>query len=552
MIKSLHITNYALIQSIDIDFDPHFNIITGETGAGKSIILSALSLLQGGRADLKTVRDAASKTIVEAVFDISGMQNINALLDANDVDTMENTCIVRRELTTRGGSRAFVNDTPVNLNLLKDVSAMLLDIHTQHQNQMLVDNGYQLELIDALAGNNVLLEEYKTLYATYRKALKRYVDTRDNIQKISAETEFLTYQLAELESLNLVAGEQQRLEHDREILSNLTEIKTGVEGALSALTQPVDVSASINKCIERLASLGEYFADAPALADRLMSAKIEITDIADSIRDYDSTLVADPAELSNIEERLSRIYSLEAKHHVDTDLQLVELRDRLRQQLKNVDNADVTLSEMENEAKQAKKAAVLKARELTARRKDVATRFAAALKERVMPMGMENARCDIVLTPTKLGAAGADAVEFLFSFNKNQPLMPIGKTASGGEVSRVVLALKSIVADSMKLPTMIFDEIDTGVSGDIAGRMAVLMEDISKRSQVITITHLPPVAARGDAHFKVYKRDDDNGTVTSIQRLDHTERVTELAQMLSGASSKTALAAAEALIQKNI
>lgn len=551
MIKTLHITNYALIQSIDIDFHPHFNIITGETGAGKSIILSALSLLQGGRADLKTVRDSTSKTIVEAVFDIAGMENLNAMLEDNDVDIMGDTCIVRRELTTRGGSRAFVNDTPVNLNLLKEVSARLLDIHTQHQNQMLVDNDYQLELIDALADNGELLQEYKALYATYRKALKHYVDTRDNIQKVSAEIEFLSYQLSELESLNPVAGEQQRLEHDRDILTNLTEIKTGVDDALSALSQPVDVSASINKCIERLAALGDYFSEASHLADRLMSAKIEIADIADTIRDYDSTLVADPAELANIEDRLSRIYSLEAKHHVDTDSQLVALRDRLRQQLKDVGNADVTLADLEKEAKRAKKAAVLKARELTARREVVAARFAAELKERVMPMGMDNARCDIVLTPTKLGATGADAVEFLFAFNKNQPLMPVGKTASGGEVSRVVLALKSIVADSMKLPTMIFDEIDTGVSGDIAGRMATLMAEISMRSQVITITHLPPVAARGDAHFKVYKRDDDSGTVTSIVPLGRDDRISELAQMLSGSYSKTALAAAEALIDNN-
>lgn len=548
MIKSLHITNYALIESIDIDFDPHFNIITGETGAGKSIILGALSLLQGGRADLRTVRDASVKTIVEAIFDINALPEINPMLEDNDIDTMDEVCIIRRELTTRGGSRAFVNDTPVTLPLLKELSSKLLDIHSQHENRMLVDNSYQLTLIDALADNASLLADYQSLYQVYRKALKKYVTTRDAVQRVSAEAEFLSFQLSELEDLNLQIGEQKQLERDREILANVTEIKSGVTAALDAVTEPVDITAALTHCIEKLTSIADFYEDAPQLTDRLQSAKIEIADIIDSIRDYNAGLVADPRELDNIEDRLSRIYSLEAKHHVDNDEQLIALQKKLAVQLDAVNNSEVTLSELEADAKKAKKAAVLKARELTARRSEVAAMFAAKLKERAMPMGMDNIRCEIMISPAKLGPTGADSVEFMFAFNKNQGLMPIGKTASGGEIARVILAIKSIVADSMHLPTMIFDEIDTGVSGDIAGRMATLMARISEHSQVITITHLPPVASRGNAHFKVFKHDDDSSTMTDIKLLSRDERIAELAQMLSGSCSQTALAAAKALI----
>lgn len=550
MIRSLHIANYALIQTIDIDFDAGLSIITGETGAGKSIILSALGLLMGDRADTKAVRDSSAKTVVEAVFDITGLTDINPLLEANDVDTMEDTVIIRRELTTRGGSRAFINDTPVNLTLLREVAGQLLDIHSQNQNQMLTDNGYQLRLLDALADNSALLAEYHKLYTAYRQSLKEYVTTRDAIARVSAETEFLTFQLEELESLNLQPGEQAQLEKDRDVLANVTEIKAGVSGALSAITEPEDVTACISRCMERLASVADYYEDARQLNDRLQSAKIELADIMDTIREYDSQLQADPRELESIDDRLGRIYSLEAKHHVDSDAQLIALRERLTKQLDAASNSEFTLAELENAAKHAKKAAVLKARELTARRTEVSASFAALLKERAMPMGMDNLRCEIVLTPTKLGPTGADAVEFMFAFNKNQPLMPVGKTASGGEISRVILAVKSIVADRMHLPTMIFDEIDTGVSGDIAARMGVMMKEISRSCQVITITHLPAVAACGDSHFRVFKHDDDLSTLTQIQRLDRAARVRELAQMLSGTVSEEALAAARALLNK--
>lgn len=549
MIKSLHITNYALIASIDIEFDSRLNIITGETGAGKSIILSALSLVMGGRADTRSIRDNNKKTVVEAQFDIKKQRDINEILAANDVDSDSDLCIIRREITSKGGSRAFINDTPVTLTLLKEVSNRLLDIHSQHENALLADNSYQLSLIDALAGNDVLLKEYRTLYADYKTALKDFVNTRDMLMRNRAEKDYLSFQLAQLDELALQPGEQTQLEHERDILANLTEIKSSVGDALDQLTSPTSMTASLSRCIEKLNNLTDVYDAAEQLAERLQTVKVEIQDITDSLDEYNNSLAADPGELDRIEDRLNDIYSLEAKHHIDNDAGLIELQKSLREKLSVISNADVTLADLENKAKRAKKAAVLKARQLSERRNECAGYFAAELKEQAIPLGLENLRCDIALTQGKLTAEGIDSIEFMFAFNKNQALTPIGKTASGGEISRIFLAVKSIVATRMDLPTMIFDEIDTGVSGDIANRMGQLMKQISDHSQVITITHLPTVAAHGDAHYKVYKHDEEDSTVTEIRLLSGADRISELAQMLSGSSTNvTALAAAESLL----
>jgi DNA repair protein RecN (Recombination protein N) len=552
MITSLHISNYALISSIDIEFGKALNIITGETGAGKSIMLGALALILGGRADMKTVRDTSKKTVVEAVLDISNHQNINKILADADVDVLGNQCILRRELTSKGGSRAFINDTPVTLQMLKEVAMLLIDIHSQHQNLMLADNGYQLSIIDSLAGNDDLLKQYGVAYRNYRSALKDYTQTRDMITRNQAEAEYLTYQYEQLEDLNLQLGEQEQLEHDREIMANITQIKSHISGALENLSGSQSITVSLMRAADEMQHLSEIFEDAADLADRLKTAKIEIQDIVDSIAQYDESLSANPAELDAIEQRLGQIYSLETKHHVDTDAQLIALRDQLKTQLETINNGDETLAQLEDKAKKAKKAAVLIAREISARRTETATQFAAQLKDRAMPLGMNNIRCEIALSTGKLSPTGIDSVEFMFAFNKNQPLMPIGKTASGGEISRVILAIKSIVVEHMHLPTIIFDEVDTGVSGDIANKMAELMDAISKHTQVITITHLPQVAAHGQMHFKVYKHDDDNSTLTNIQLLNKEEREAELALMLSGSTTnESALATARTLIHNN-
>ncbi len=552
MIANLHISNYALISSLDIEFSNGFNIITGETGAGKSIMLGALALILGGRADLKTVRDASKKTVVEAVIDITNQPQINQQLTDADIDVMGSQCILRRELTSKGGSRAFINDTPVTLQMLRAIALQLIDIHSQHQNLMLADNGYQLSIIDSLADNEALLKQYSEAYRNYRSALKEYTQTRDMLNRNQAEAEYLTFQYEQLEELNLQPGEQDQLERDREIMANLSEIKSHIGIALDQLSGSQPVTTSIMRAADELQHLSDIFEDASDLADRLQTAKIEIQDIIDSISQYDGSLTANPAELDAVEQRLSEIYSLETKHHVDSDTQLIALREQLKKQLETINNGDEALAVLEEKAKKAKKAAVLIARDLSARRAKTASEFAVKLKERAMPLGMNNIRCEIAISTGKLSPTGMDSVEFMFAFNKNQPLMPIGKTASGGEISRVILAIKSIVVECMHLPTIIFDEVDTGVSGDIANKMAELMDLISQRTQVITITHLPQVAAHGNTHFKVYKHDDENSTLTNIQLLDKEEREAELALMLSGSTTnQAALATARTLIYSN-
>jgi DNA repair protein RecN (Recombination protein N) len=549
MITNLHISNYALISSIDIEFKNGLNIITGETGAGKSIILGALALILGGRADMKMVRDTTKKTVVEAVFDISHYKHINTILIESEVDTLDSQCILRRELTTKGGSRAFINDTPVTLQLLRTIAMQLIDIHSQHQNLMLADNCYQLSIIDSLAGNEILLKKYEEAYQDYRSRLKEYTKTRDMLTRNHAEAEYLTFQYEQLEELNLQPGEQEQLEKDREIIANIAQIKGYISRSLDSLAGEHPVTASITKSSNELRHLSDIFEDASDLADRLLSAKIEIQDIIDSIEEYDASLNSNTEDLDAIERRLSEIYSLETKHHVESDIQLIELRDRLKKQLETINNGDEILSSLEEQARKAKKTAVLLARELTSKREEMARILSSRLKERAMPLGMNNVRCEIALTTGKLSDTGMDTVEFMFAFNKNQPLMPIGKTASGGEISRVILAVKSIIAERMNLPTIIFDEVDTGVSGDIANKMAELMDRISESTQVITITHLPQVAAHGTTHFKVYKYDDENSTQTSIHLLNKEEREAEVALMLSGSTTnQAALATARTLI----
>ena len=551
MIKTLHISNYALIDNIDIEFGEGLNIITGETGAGKSIILGALSALMGARAELKVVRNPEKKTIIEAVFGDEGIDRVNRLLLENDIDACQGECILRREMTSRGGSRAFINDTPVTLQQLQAVSAELLYIHSQHQNLQLAKPEYQLYLLDSLADTDELMQQYTKAYDEYRHSLREYVDTRDMVSRNHSEAEYLSFQLEQLDVLNLKHGEQEELENERELLRNVSKIKMTLVSALDSLGfESNPVSESIGEAARDMSSLTDVFEDAADLASRLQSARLEIQDIVETISDMDSNINADPARLEMIEERLGEIYSLETKHHVDTDTQLIELRERLRTQLEAINNSDETLARLEEKAKSDKKKAVLIAREISEKRRRAAEIFAGSIRERATPLGMDNIRCEISIVQGKLSRSGIDTVEFLFAFNKNQPLMPVGKTASGGEISRVILAIKSIVAEHTNLPTIIFDEVDSGVSGDIANKMGRLMFDISKRVQVVTITHLPPVAAFGNRHFKVYKKDDENTTHTYIMELSPEERIKELAMMLSGsATDPSALAAAKSLLE---
>lgn len=551
MIESLTISNYALISSISIDFDPKFNIITGETGAGKSIIIGALSLILGGRADMATIRDKSKKTVVEAIFNIENLPLIASIIASYNIDSFGSRCILRREISNKGGSRAFINDTPVNLTQLRSVALQLIDIHSQHQNLLLATPEYQLSIIDALAANSELLDEYSVAYNEYRRALSDYKSVRLTIEKSRNDADFLAYQLEQLNELDLVPGEQAQLESERAILANAAQITERLDAVTTSLDGEVPVTASISTAIDRLADLSEIYPDSDDLISRLQSAKIELQDIADTINGYRNELDVDPTRLIDIEHRLSSIYSLQTKYHVDTDTALIELRDKLARQLDLLNDSDTTLAKLEEDARHAKKAAVTIARRISERRAETARDFADTLRQRAIPLGMQNIQCEISVTPTKLMPTGMDNVEFLFAFNKNQSLRPIGNTASGGETSRLILAVKSIIAEKIHMPTIIFDEVDTGVSGDIAVRMGQLMAEIASSTQVITITHLPQVAAMGDTHFKVYKLDTDTATETNISRLDRDSRITEIAIMLSGNGDDiTARAAAESLLNK--
>ena len=550
MIESLHISNYALIENIDIVFDRGLNIITGETGAGKSIILDALGLVMGERADMSAKRNAEAKTVVEAVFDISGLDDINGYLEANDLDTNPGQVILRRELTRGGGSRAFVNDTPVRLDQLREVSVRLLDIHSQHQNLLLADPAFQLSVLDAVAGNEALAARYREAYTAYRAALGKYRRTEDMLRRNRSEEEYLSFQLRQLDELALKEGEQEQLEKERRLLADAGQIKESVGQAIGALTDGASVSEALTRAGAVLQHLEDVYSEAAEMSERLEAARLEIDDVIESLSRFEYGLKADPAALEEIEERLSAIYSLETKHHVDDDKGLIALREQLREQLATIASGDEALSELETAAKKAKKEAVLLARELSEKRKVAAVDLAKRLQERARPLGMSNLRCEIAVNQDKLSPSGIDKVDYLFAFNKNSAPLPVGKTASGGEISRVMLALKSLIAEQMHLPTLIFDEVDTGVSGDIAGRIGLMMTDMARHAQLITITHLPQVAARGSRHLKVFKRDNELATLTEIKVLDNEGRRAELALMLSGdATDATALAAADTLLK---
>ncbi len=564
MIKSLLISNYALISGMEIEFDPGFNIITGETGAGKSIILGALGLLLGERADMRVVRDAARKSVIEAVFGIGDAPGVGSMLSELGFDSVDGDCILRRELLPGGRSRAFVNDSPVTLPVLRQIAVRLIDIHSQHQNLLLASPDYQLEILDNLAETNELLETYRSAYAVYRRSLKQYTETRDMIRRNRDDADYIAFQYNELEAMDLQPGEHEALEHERETLSNLDELLEQIDRALTPLSgEPENVQTALDEAVSAVESLAINLADEDDaeepevdfhnLSERLESARIELSDIADTLMNYRESLNADPGRLEEVEERLSQLYSLETKHHVANADELIGIRDRLSSQLATLEDGDRVLARLEAEAKRAKKAAITLASELSERRTAAAAVFARQLREAASPLGMPNLRCDISFTRGKLGVDGFDQVQYLFAFNKNQALMPLGGAASGGEISRLVLTVRAILAERMHLPSIIFDEVDTGVSGDVATRMAAMMAEMSRSLQVICITHLPGVAAMGRVHFKVYKEDDENSTTTRIRRLDEAGRQAELALMLSGnPEDETALATARTLLAKKL
>ncbi len=551
MIKTLHISNYALIDNIDITLHHGLNILTGETGAGKSIILGALSLLLGGRCDTKAVRNPQVKSVIEATFSTDGYLSFERFCQANEIDWDSDAIILRREIAPNGRSRAFINDCSVNLSLLQDAALQLVDIHSQHQNLLLASPPYQLRVIDSLAGNASRLEVFDSAYNGYRHAVRRYKQERRAMEQAKDDEEFLRFQYKRLKDANLKAGEVEELEHERELLVNMADVKSSLALVASNLSDgDENVDQLLKQTIDESERLCDLVEDADSLTERLRTLRVELQDIAETFAGYDRSLAGDPDRLDEVEERLNLLYDLLRRQKVESVEELIAVRDDMKKRLNSIDIGDETLLELELAAKRAKKEALEIAAEISKERHVEAERFAKVLKERAVPLGMKNLQVEITVRDTELSSTGIDHVEFLFAFNKNQPLLPVGNTASGGEISRLMLCIKSIVADKMQLPSIIFDEVDTGVSGDVADKMGELMRQIAGNIQVIAITHLPQVASKGQTHYKVFKEDTENSTVTRIKQLDSDERVRELAMMLSGSSvNEAAIANARELLR---
>ena len=538
MLKQLKISNYALIDKLDIEFGPGLTIITGETGAGKSIMMGALSLILGDKAESRAIRTVDKKSVIEVVFDIEeyGLQQFFADNDIEYYDGGE--CILRREISPTGRTRAFVNDTPVTLPVMRALSVQLIDIHSQHSNMLLSSHRYQLSILDNLHPDKSLLARYSREYEKYRRIEARIKELTENNARRKQEEDYLRFQLSQIKELNLQPGEDAELEAAERRLSNVNEIKSGLwqceqlldgddENAVSVLGGLASVAASLSR-------LGQIYDEVGDMGDRLDAIIIDLKDMARTVSVLQSNLVDDPAELARVSERLGNIYSLENKHKVQSVDELIALQNEYEAQLAEIDNFDDEIARLGKELKGQEDVVARIAAELTSRRHETSAIFEEKLKALAVPLGMKNLQFKIEFEQVPFSATGIDAVKFLFSFNKQQPLMPVETTASGGEISRLMLCIKSIIAKSMKLPTIIFDEVDTGVSGDIANRMGDLMKEISRNIQVITITHLPQVAAKGDNHFKVYKQDTADSTHTSVRRLGDEERVMEIAAMLSG------------------
>ena len=534
MIKQLHISNYALIDKLDIRFNDGLTIITGETGAGKSIILGALSLILGDRADSKAIRDTSVKTIVEATFGIDGYR-LERFFKDNDIDWDEHECLVRRELAPSGRSRAFINDTPVQLNTLRELSTRLLDIHSQHSNMLLSTSAFQLSILDSIAGNSQLLEEYRICYQDYREAAKQLESTRNNIEQLRREEDYIRYQLTELQTKQLKPNEDQELEALQAKLSNINELKESLWAVENQL------NSEENSILERLSTVAQHLeaaernlTEVEGMSSRVRNALIDLKDIAQGVSATIDTLNDDPNELLRVDDRLNVIYTLERKHNVQDVNQLLDIQSEYERKLGEIEHNDDIIEELTARVNATRQEATQLAAQLTAKRQDAAKRFSKELLALAMPLGMKNLAFEVQFTPTELTVIGADTVEFMMAFNKNQRPMPVKDTASGGEISRVMLCIKTIIARHMQLPSIIFDEVDTGVSGDIANRIGEMMLGIAQNIQVIAITHLPQVAANGDHHLRVYKTDTEVETLTRVETLNPDEHVIEVARMLSG------------------
>ena len=532
MLKRLYIKNFTLIDELDIDLYQGFSVITGETGAGKSIILGAIGLLLGQRADTKVIKD---KCVIEAHFDIS-RYGMETFFTENDIEYDPSDCIIRRELTTAGKSRAFINDTPVQLALLKELGEQLIDIHSQHQNLLLNKQNFQLSVVDIIADNAKALTQYQQTYSQYLSVSKEIETLKDNIARNRQNQDFIQFQFDELSNANLAINEQEELEQKSDTMSHAEEIKSALYEADNALSaEDTGVVSALGSARAALNGIQQVFPDASELAQRLESSYIELKDISEEISNQLERVDFDPAELDVINNRLDRLYDLEKKYHVETVDELIAKRDELKSQLNNIENSDEALAELQQQLSALQTNAKKEADVLTKRRMKAAQQIEKEMQSRLIPLGMPNVRFKIQVTEEALGHTGQDKVAFLFSANTSTPLQPVSQVASGGEIARVMLSLKALISGAVKLPTIIFDEIDTGVSGKIAEKMAEIMQEMGLHErQVISITHLPQIAALGSTHYKVEKQETAQGTISRMTQLSPEERIHEIAQMLSG------------------
>ena len=551
MLTSLYVSNYALIDKVQIDFNAGFSVITGETGAGKSILLGALGLILGQRSDLSALKDKSTKSIVEAVFNIKSY-NVKSFFDDNDVDYDDETTF-RREILPSGKSRAFVNDTPVGLNFLKSLSGQLVDVHSQHQNLLLGESHFQLSVVDAVADNKDKSKQYTKQFKQYKALLTAKSQMLAENQRLKADADYKQFQYDLLAQLNLVIDEQDSLESERQQGEHAEEIKTQLYSVSELLNNNnTPILPQLKEAQKNIEKIATYLPEGEDWIKRLDSAYLELEDLSSEIEEKQENISHDPERLSIVSERLDQIYSLQQKHACASIAELINIQNKLETELQLVNSFDLEIAEIEQKITTQYNEVCTIAKELTKSRKAVFNKIETEVVDMLQKLGMPNVkfkvRCELA---KELSSTGQDEIMFLFAANKNGELSDIPKVASGGEMSRVMLCIKSLLSEAKGLPTIIFDEIDIGVSGEVADKMGDIMQHMSKGIQVVSITHLPQIAAKGTVHYKVFKRDTAEDTLTHIEALTDKDRVTEIAKMLSGSNiTDAATKNAKSLLKK--
>lgn len=553
MLKKLDIRNFTLIDHLEMALYPGFSVITGETGAGKSIVIGAIGLLLGNRADAKQVKRGCDKCIIEATFDLSIYHSdvLKDFFEDNDLDYEPEECLLRREVNANGKSRAFINDTPVTLALMRELGEQLIDVHSQHQNLLLSKEDFQLNVVDIIARDRQQLADYRSAFAEYRSAQRRLEELREQIATSRDNEDFLRFQQKELSEANLASGEQEQLEQEAELMSHAEDIKRALHEADYGLSGDDTGIVNLTRSIAtQLRSVADVYPEAQELAERLESCFVELKDISQEIASKVDDVEYDPQRFNLITQRLDTIYTLQQKFHVQTVDELLDRLNGINAQLDNIDNSDEELQELERSVEKLHAVCVEKAVVLTDMRRKSATVVEQELSKLLVPLGIPKVRFKVEVSPADLSTNGADKVMFLFSANSSTDMQPVSQVASGGEIARVMLSLKAMISKAIGLPTIIFDEIDTGVSGRVAEQMAHIMRDMGKANrQVICITHLPQIAAAGSTHYKVAKQETEQGTVSTMTQLSDEQRITEIAQMLSGSDvSQAAVDNAKSLL----